>query len=164
MAQDTSNTNAYLRTQVLTAPPEQLRLMLLDGAIRFAAQGREAMGRRDFEGVYLGVSQCRNIVFELMTTIGPGADPELADRVRALYTFLYTRLLEASTERSTTKLDEVIGLLEYERQTWAMFIDRLAVERGHGPGLGSAPATGRVSSGLADPARSGAAAGLSLSV
>ena len=31
---DTSN--AYLRTKVMTASPEELRLMLLDGAIRFA--------------------------------------------------------------------------------------------------------------------------------
>lgn len=129
MAHDTTTANAYLRTKVLTAPPEQLRLMLLDGAIRFANQGREALGRKDFEGIYLGISQCRAIVFELMTTIGPDAEPELAQRVRALYTYMYTRLLEASTERNPTKLDEVIELLAFERQTWAMFLDKLAAER-----------------------------------
>lgn len=35
--------DAYLRDAVLTAPPEQLQLMLYDGAIRFATQAREAV-------------------------------------------------------------------------------------------------------------------------
>lgn len=131
MAHDTNSANAYLRTKVLTAPPEQLRLMLLDGAIRFATQGREAMGTRDIEGVYLGVSQCRAIVFELLTTIGVDVEPELGQRVRSLYTYMYTRLLEASTERNPAKLDEVVELLTFERQSWAMFLDKLAIER-HG--------------------------------
>lgn len=121
--------NAYLRTKVLTAPPEQVRLMLLDGAIRFASQGRDAMERKDFEGIYLGVSQCRAIVFELMTSIGPDVEPTLGQRVRALYTYMYSRLLEASTERNLAKLDEVIELLRFERETWAMFLEKLAAER-----------------------------------
>ncbi len=138
MAHDTNTANAYLRTKVLTAPPEQLRLMLLDGAIRFATQGRAAMDRRDVEGIYLGVSQCRAIVFELMTTIGPDAEPELAQRVRSLYTYMYSRLLEASTERLPAKLDEVIELLNFERTTWAMFLDKLAGERAGAMASGAA--------------------------
>ena len=130
MGHDSTSANAYLRTKVLTAPPEQLRLMLLDGAIRFASQGREAMERKDIEGMYAGVSQTRAIVFELLTTIGPGVDPALAERVRALYTFMYTRLLEGSTDRDPAKVDEVIGLLRYERETWALFVERLNAERG----------------------------------
>lgn len=124
--------NAYLRTKVLTAPPEQVRLMLLDGAIRFASQGRDAMERKDFEAIYVGVSQCRAIVFELLTSIGPDAEPLLAQRVRSLYTYIYTRLLEASTERNLAKMDEVIELLRFERQTWAMFLEKLAAERAGG--------------------------------
>lgn len=139
MAHEPNSANAYLRTKVLTAPPEQLRLMLLDGAIRFATQGREALERRDVEGTYNGVSQCRNIVFELMTSIGADADPQLAERVRALYTYMYTRLLEASTERNASKLTEVIDLLVYERDTWVMFIDRLSAERAGARGAGQAP-------------------------
>lgn len=152
MASDTNSANAYLRTKVLTAPPEQLRLMLLDGAIRFATQGREAMARRDHEATYLGVSQCRDIVYELLTSIGPSVEASLADRVRALYTFLYSRLLEASTERSIPKLDEVIGLLEYERETWALFIERLHAERRGATPPGASQATG--ATGDDRPARS----------
>ena len=33
----------YLRMRVMTATPEQLQMMLYDGAIRFAEQGRAAL-------------------------------------------------------------------------------------------------------------------------
>ena len=42
----------YLKTKVLTASPEMLTLMLWDGAIRFAEQGKEAITRREIEGSY----------------------------------------------------------------------------------------------------------------
>jgi len=158
MATESNTANAYLRTKVLTAPPEQLRLMLLDGAIRFATQGREAMERKDFEGIYNGVSQCRNIVFELMTTIGPEVEAGLAQRVRALYTYMYTRLLEASTERNASKLGEVIDLLRYERDTWALFLERLASERAGGTGRAHPP-MGAAATGVSRETK----AGLSLS-
>ena len=37
----------YLRTKVLTATPEQLQLMLFDGAIRFAEQAKPALAARN---------------------------------------------------------------------------------------------------------------------
>jgi flagellar protein FliS len=129
MTVETNPANAYLRTKVLTASPEELRLMLLDGAIKFARQGREGLAARNYEASFNGISQCRNIVLELLTTIKSEYDPELCDRVKALYTFLYTELVEASMQKSLPKLDGVIKLLEYERETWVMLMDKLSSER-----------------------------------
>ncbi len=127
------NANAYLRTRVLTASPEELRLMLLDGAIKFARQGREGMAAQNHEATYLGISQCRNIVFELLTTIREDVAPELAQNVKALYTFLYSQLIDAHHDRNLEKLDKVIELLEYERETWVLLMQKLAEERGAAP-------------------------------
>lgn len=124
--------NAYLRTRVMSASPEELRLMLLDGAIKFATQGREGLERKDFEAAYNGVSQCRNIIFELLTTIREGLAPELTANVKALYTFLYTHLIDASTEKNPAKIDEVIELLQYERETWVLLMDKIAAEKAAG--------------------------------
>jgi flagellar protein FliS len=135
-ASTTQHANAYLRTKVLTASQEELRLMLLDGAIKFARQGAEGLAKKDFEGMYNGVSQCRNIVFELLTTVRDDLDAELARNVKALYTFLYTELLDASMEKSQDKLSSVIELLEYERETWVLLMQRLSQEKGAG---GQAP-------------------------
>lgn len=127
---DNAPANAYLRTKVMTASPEELRLLLLDGALRFANQAKQGMLTKDHESSYSGFSQCRTIVLELLNTIRPEHDPELAARVRSLYAFMYAELVSASTERDIKRLDTVIELLEYERETWVMLMDQLAKERG----------------------------------
>jgi len=129
MSVESNPANAYLRTKVLTASREELRLMLLDGAIKFASQGREGLASRNYEASYNGISQCRNIVLELLTTIKPEFDPELCERVKAIYTFLYSELVEASLQKSVEKIDGVIKILNYERETWAMLMDKVAAER-----------------------------------
>lgn len=125
--------NEYLRMKVLSASPEELRLMLLEGALKFARQGREGLQAQKHEAAYLGISQARNIVFELLTTIREDIDPELATNAKALYAFLYRELVDSGFERNLTKLDRVIELLEYERETWVMLMDQLTKERGVAP-------------------------------
>lgn len=122
------STNPYLRTKVMTASPAELRLMLLDGAIKFARQGEAGLERRDYEAAYNGVSRCQSIVMELINGLRPEHAPELCAQLESLYTFLYTRLMRALTERDPAGVREVVELLEYERQTWTMVIDRLASE------------------------------------
>ena len=120
---------AYLRTKVLTASPEQLRLMLLDGAIKFLKQGREGLERKDYEASYNGFSQCRNIILELTHSMRPEIAPDLCQRVQALYTYLYVQLVEASHEKDAAKAGKVLELLEYERETWIMAMEKAAAER-----------------------------------
>jgi flagellar protein FliS len=129
MSAETNPANAYLRTKVMTASPEELRLMLLDGAIKFARQGREGLVKRDFEASYNGISQSRDIVLELLMSIRTEHDPELLDRIKAVYTFMYSEMISASMEKSVPKLDGVIKLLEYERETWSLLMGQLIVER-----------------------------------
>jgi flagellar protein FliS len=128
-----STANAYLRTRVMTASREELRLLLLEGAIKFARQAREGLIGRNFEQVFSGTDNARNIVMELITTIRSEPNPELADQVRALYTYMYVRLTEASFDKNLAKFDEVLKLLDYERETWIMLMDKLAAERGDAP-------------------------------
>ena len=125
-------TDAYLRTRVMTAKPEELRLMLLDGAIKFARQGREGLENKDYEASFNGISQSRDIVLELITGIAPNTEDALASRVRGLYTFMYNEMVTASFARDAARLSKVIELLEYERETWALFIERLRAEQAAG--------------------------------
>ena len=123
-------TTAYLRSKVMTAPPEELRLMLLDGALRFAHQARNGLEMKNYEMTFSGFSQCRAIVVELMTSMNEAAAPELTDRVKSLYAFFFSELLAASHDRDIARLDKVIELLGYERETWALLIEKLVEERG----------------------------------
>ncbi len=145
-----STASAYLTTKVMTASPEQLRMMLLEGAVRFAYQAREGLEARDYEKSHSGFSQCRAIVLELINTIRPEPDESLAERVRSLYTYIYSELVESSFGKDVPRLDRAIGLLEFEVETWRQAMAKLNEER-----------AGRVG-GEAEPKPDGERATLSL--
>ncbi|MCA9290434.1 MAG: flagellar export chaperone FliS [Phycisphaerales bacterium] len=121
----TPDPNAYLRTKVMTASPAELRLMLLDGAVKFARQGRDGLAAKDFEAAYNGITKCQDIIMELINSLRPEFDPTLCEKLSALYVFLYNRLIDASSHRDPTIIDEVVTLLEYERETWTLLMDQL---------------------------------------
>jgi len=130
LAQQSKTVNAYLRSKVMSASPQELRLMLLDGAIRFANQGREALATKNFEVSFNGFSSCREIIIELLTSIRANLNPELASRMKALYSFMYKHLVEGVHEKDFTKIDSVIELLTFERETWVMAVQKAADEAG----------------------------------
>ena len=128
IAMSVTKAGEYLRTKVLTASPEQLRLMLFDGSIKFLEQGRDGLVKKDFEAAYNGITRCQSIILELINSLRPEHGPELCERLSSLYTFMYTRLVTGLSERDPAVADEVLNLLHFERETWQMLIERLAEE------------------------------------
>jgi flagellar protein FliS len=128
----TSASNPYLRTKVMTASPAELRLMLLDGAIKFLEQGRAGLERRDYEASYNGISRCQNIVMELLNGLEPAKEPELCAMLSGLYTFMYTQLMRACIDKDTAIAGEVLDLLRYERETWSLLMQQMAEENASG--------------------------------
>lgn len=126
----------------MTASPAQLRLMLLDGAIRFARNLQDGIEQSDHELAFTGSSRCRAIIMELLTGLDRTVDKTLCDRLASLYLFLYGRLVEAMTERDAPMVAEVIELLEFERETWMLAMARVEEEEGTAT---TAPATATAS-------------------
>lgn len=130
--------NPYLRTKVLTASPQELRLMLYDGAIKFCRQAVAALEKSDWETMYNGLLRAKKIILELQSSLKPEVAPELCDRLAALYHYMYRRLVDGNLERDAAAINEVIDLLGYERETWVMVMKKLA----HGESDEMADATG----------------------
>lgn len=120
--------NPYMRTKILTASPEELRLMLYEGAIRFCRQARQSMAAKDREAAYNSLMRAQKIVLELSTSLNHQVDPELCDKLSSLYTFIYRRLVDANVNQDTAAVDEALQLLDYEKQTWQMLMTRMAAE------------------------------------
>ncbi len=133
MSRSQDNINAYLRTQVMSASPAELRMMLLDGAVKFARQGRQGLAEKNHELVYTGFSQARAIVTELMTSMRHEVDPDLCERVRSLYAYIFQELVGASLESDINRADKVIELLEFEAETWRLLMDKLKTEQSGTP-------------------------------
>src|SRR4051812_47151188 len=115
----------YLRTKVLTATPEQLQLMLYDGAIRFAEQARAAIEKKDFEASYNAISRAQKILAELQAGLRRDVAPELCGKLSSLYNFVYRKLLESNVDHTLPPIEEALGILRYQRETWALLLDQL---------------------------------------
>jgi flagellar protein FliS len=110
---------AYREASVMTASPEQLVVMLYDGAGRFL---RQAEGAMNGGGTWLQASQklsrAEAIIDELLATLDMDAG-EIAERLQAIYVFCKTRLIEARLERDPGRVDQVARLLADLRDAWA---------------------------------------------
>lgn len=134
-------TQSYLRTKVMTASPAELRLMLIDGAVRFAEQARNGLTEKNYEASYTGITKTQSILLELINALRPEHDPSLCDKLSALYTFMYTRLMKAGSDRDPAIVDEVLQLLRFERETWSLVIDQLARENHSASGIEQTPSS-----------------------
>ena len=121
---------AYLRTRILSASPSELRLMLFDGALRFVRAGRVELAseKPDFEKLFESFTRAKKVVSELSNSLDRQRDPEMCDRMRGVYDYVYKLLVEANLERDVAKADEAIKLLTYERETWALAVERAGAE------------------------------------
>jgi flagellar protein FliS len=121
----------YLRNTVLTASPEQLQLMLLDGAIRFAQRGREAIEKNQYEASFNALERAQRIVIELIQGMNRQVNPPLVDQMVALYDFIFRRLVEGHLNRDVKAIDDALRILRHQRETWALLIEKLAREAAH---------------------------------
>jgi flagellar protein FliS len=124
----TSAPQQYLRDAVMTARPEQLQLMLYDGAIRFARQGREAILAKNYEQVYDRLSRAQRIMIEMQNALSHDVSPQLCKQMAALYDFVYHKLVEAATRQSVEAVDDALRILDHQRETWVMLIDKVKAE------------------------------------
>ena len=117
--------DAYLETQILTASPQRLRLMLIEGAIRQANLTADHwLAGRDEEALE-ALIRCRAIISELIAGV-KGEESPLARKVVGVYLFLFTTLTEAQLTRDSAKLTSAVRVLEEERQTWTEICRQLA--------------------------------------
>jgi flagellar secretion chaperone FliS len=119
----------YLRAKVFTATPEQLQLMLYDGAIRFAEQGRLAIEKKSFEESYNALSRAMKIIVELSSSLNHKIAPDLCGKLASLYNYVHRNLIKASTERNVQPVEDALRILRHQRETWAMLLDQLGKQK-----------------------------------
>jgi flagellar protein FliS len=115
----------YLRMRVMTATPEQLQMLLYDGAIRFAEQAKAALLERNYERSYNSISRVQKILTEMSCTLKHDVHPELCGKLASLYNFAYRKLIDANLNHTVESVDEALNVLRYQRETWAMLLDQL---------------------------------------
>lgn len=125
MSPNASPSQEYLKNAVMTATPERLQLMLYDGAIRFTTKGLGAMQAKDREGAFNALERAQRIVLELGNGLRREVNPELADQMAALYTFIYRRLVDANVHQDEQAVDDALRILRHQRETWVLLMKKL---------------------------------------
>lgn len=106
----------YKQNSVNTATPEELTLMLYNGAIKFSKIAKMKMEEKDIQETSNNLVKSQAIIDELNGTLN--MDYELSKDLRALYDFIKEKLVESNIQKDAKILDEIIPIIEGMRDTW----------------------------------------------
>lgn len=110
--------DSYLSTQVLTASPYRLHLMVVEGAIQFGNLGAKSLVEGDVESAHLALSRSRDFVTELIGGLSEQYDPLLTTRMKQLFFAAYIHLAEGERERDVGRVSMALGILRTHHATW----------------------------------------------
>jgi flagellar secretion chaperone FliS len=113
----------------MTATPEKLQLMLYEGAIRFAGQARERLLDKRYDQSCDLLLRAQDIVLELMCALRHDLNADLCAKMKAVYSFIYRKLVDANMNRDAAAIDDAVKVLTIQRDIWLELVDKLARER-----------------------------------
>lgn len=115
--------NAYQQNQIKTASPEQILLMLYDGAIRFTRQAISGVENNDAKMRRYGISKAMAIITEFSNSLDREVGGKIAEDLDALYDYMIRELTSVNLNTDIEKLRVVENLLVDLRQTWGEAVE-----------------------------------------
>ncbi len=119
---------AYLATQVETTTQGELLLMLYEAAIKFMKRAKIEIEKKDYaqKGIY--ISKAIAVISELADSLNKEKGGEITQNLHGLYLFCNFHLSKANINMDTTKIDEVIKIIDGIRSAYAQVVPM--VEKG----------------------------------
>ncbi len=108
--------NTYKINSINTASPEELTLMLYDGAIKFGNQAMVAIERKNYEEANRLILRTEDIIQEFRCTLN--RKYPIWETFETMYEYIYRRLIEANVKKDNEILKETIGMIKDMRDTW----------------------------------------------
>lgn len=117
------NIQQYQQKQISTASPEQILLMLFDGAIRFVRQAVTGLEEGNLTPFHHGIKKSMAIITEFSNSLDHSIGGEIAEDLDALYHFMIQELTLANLHKDVEKLQVVEKLLVDLRATWGEAVE-----------------------------------------
>jgi flagellar protein FliS len=108
--------NAYKRQQIMTASPEELTLMLYNGAIRFVTESINAIDEKNIQKAHAANMKAQAIVHEFMVTMDMTL--EISKTWILIDEYILHCLIQVNIKKDKTDLEEAKRLLVEFRDTW----------------------------------------------
>jgi len=109
--------NIYKNNSVNYSSKEQLLLMLVEGAVKFAKIGRQAIVDNDIKKCNDALQRTQDIFLELMVSLDQSAG-DWAVQLYRVYAFINEQLVQANIKKDVKIMDEIMPLIEDVRDTW----------------------------------------------
>lgn len=109
--------NVYKTNSVNYSSKDQLLLMLVDGAAKFAKIARQAMIDKDLKKSHENLVKTQDIFIELMSTLDVSAG-DWAQNLFQIYSFINETLVKANLKKDVEILDSVIPIIDDVKDTW----------------------------------------------
>ncbi len=111
--------NHYKNNQILTASPDQILVMLFDGAIRFVRQARFAIDEKRLADKSNAIARAIAIVTEFSNTLNHDVGGDIAADLSRLYDFVIRELSAVNAHNEIKRLDPVEKILLDLREGFA---------------------------------------------
>ena len=115
--------NQYHQNQVATASPEQILIMLYDGALRFLGQAASGIENGDRELRTRYINKTIAIISELSATLNHEIGGQVSANLADLYDYMIRELMSANAQNDLQPLRGVEKLLGELRETWMQAIE-----------------------------------------
>jgi flagellar protein FliS len=119
MPPPSASPQAYRKNTVLAATPEELVVMLYDGARRFLRQAAAAMRAREIERAHNALRRAEAVVSHLDGVLDYEQGEPIAGQLHPIYVYCLRRLSSARFEQDAEQIEEVGVLLGELRDSWA---------------------------------------------
>ncbi|MCC6123423.1 MAG: flagellar export chaperone FliS [Pirellulales bacterium] len=117
--------DSYLATEVMTAAPQKLQLMLIEAAIRSVEAARRHWRENENQPAFHCLIRAQKIVGEILSSLDFEDRSDLVKNVAGIYLFILRSLMEAAADRDEKNLDDALRVLNVERETWRRICDKL---------------------------------------
>ena len=106
----------YNRNKIMTASPQDLTLMLYDGAIKFCNIAIAGVEENDIQKAHNNIMKVQAIIEEFQMTLD--FKYPVANDFNNVYNYIMKRLRDANMTKDKEILEEVSGHLHTMRDTW----------------------------------------------
>ncbi len=111
-------TKVYKETQIETASPVKLIVILYEIIINSIEQAKSYMAEKKYDLVNKELSRAQDGIIELIAALDFERGGDIAKNLYSIYLFCSRRLFEGNIEKNPQMLDEVKNILSNLKEAW----------------------------------------------